>query len=383
MDAPTVGVEVEFLLVDPRTGAPTARNEAVAHTAGELGIDLQLELTRCQVETSTAVHSDIGALFGQLRDLRCGVARCAQANESRLLAVAIPPTVPHEFPVTDTPRYRRIAESFGMIAHEQGLCGCHVHVAVPDRETAVQVSNYLRPWLPMLLALTANSAIYRGSDTGYASWRSILWRRWPSAGPPPYFRTAADYDAMVTMMLSSGIVLDEKMVYWDARPSINYPTIEVRVSDVPATVGETVLLAALVRATVHTARRFLAEGNTAPAVPAEVLRAAYWKAARSGIGGDAVAPLDGRVLPARDLLDELLETVDPALEELGDRGFVSDALTALFARGNGAQRQVRAFGADHDVAAVIAELGEATLEGCAPEPANSGGGEHVPVEGRH
>jgi carboxylate-amine ligase len=105
--------------------------------------------------------------------------------------VALPPTVPHKFPVTDTPRFRRIAEEFGMLAHEQGLCGCHVHVGVPDREIAIQVGNFLHSWLPLFLALTANSAIYRSAETGFASWRNILWRRWPSAGPRSAGRSAS------------------------------------------------------------------------------------------------------------------------------------------------------------------------------------------------
>ena len=103
-----------------------------------------------------------------------------------------------------------------MIAHEQGICGCHVHVAVPSREAAIRVSNRLRPWLPLLLALTANSAVYRNTDTGYASWRSVLWARWPSA-PPPHFDSADEYDGMVAMLQHAGAMLDDGMVYWDVR----------------------------------------------------------------------------------------------------------------------------------------------------------------------
>ncbi|WP_406229371.1 glutamate--cysteine ligase [Nocardia sp. NBC_01009] len=363
-DSATFGVEEEFLLADPRTGAPVPKNVEVAQTAAELGFGLQLELTRCQVETSTAVHTSATELRDELRDLRRGTASCAEKNDARLLAVAIPPTVPQQFPITDTPRYRRMSADFGMLAHEQGLCGCHVHVGVPDREVALQVSNFLRPWLPLFLALTANSAIYRGTETGYASWRSILWRRWPSAGPPPYFGSVRDYDAMVAMMLSSGSIFDEKMVYWDVRPSMSFPTVEIRVSDVPATVEETALLATLVRATVLMARKSLAQGRNAPPVTAEVLRAAYWKAARSGIDGDSVDPVDGRVRPAVEQLAKLVEHVEPALEELGERELVADSITAVLARGNGAMRQLNAFRERDDVDDVVAELTEATLEGC-------------------
>ncbi|WP_028477795.1 glutamate--cysteine ligase [Nocardia sp. CNY236] len=360
----TVGVEEEFLLADPRTGAPLARNVEVARTAEHVGVDLQLELTRCQVEASTGVHTEIGTLQQQLRDLRRSVASCAEHNDGRLLAVGIPPTVPHEFPVTDTPRYRRIAQNFGLLAHEQGLSGCHVHIGVPDSETAIQVSNYLRPWLPQLLAMTANSAIYRGTETGFASWRSILWRRWPSAGPPPYFESADDYEGMVAMMLNSGSILDKQMVYWDVRPSVAFPTVEVRVSDIPATVEETALLAALVRAIVVMARKSLADGRLAPAVSAEVLRAAYWKAARSGLVGDGVDPHDGEVAPVPTLLSRLIDHAAPALEATGDRQFVDEAFARLLIRGNGACRQVAAFRARGEIGDVIAEVARATLEGC-------------------
>ncbi|WP_409348725.1 glutamate--cysteine ligase 2 [Nocardia fluminea] len=361
---PTVGVEEEFLLTDPESGAPAPKNTLVAETAKKAGIDLQLELTSCQVETSSAVHSDIGDLLAELRTARRRVAECAAEHGTRLLAVAVPPTVPQGYPVTDTPRYQRIAHSFGMIAHEQGLCGCHVHVAVPDRETAVLVSNHVRPRLPVLLALTANSAIYRGSETGYASWRSILWRRWPSAGPPPYFASLREYESIVAMMRSSGSILDNKMVYWDVRPSESFPTVEVRVSDVPATAEESALLAALIRGLVTTALDAIAEDIPAPMVPGEILRAAYWNAARSGLDGNGLDVVAGRVVPHQDLLAALVDDIAPALHRCGDHTFVTDAVEALGTRGNGARRQLAAMHRRREIADVISELADATLEGC-------------------
>ncbi|MBC7303928.1 MAG: glutamate--cysteine ligase [Nocardia sp.] len=361
---PTVGVEEEFLLTDPGSGAPAPKNTLVAATAKRAGIDLQLELTSCQVETRSAVHSDIGALLAELRTSRRRVAECAAEHDTRLLAVAVPPTVPEGYPVTDTPRYQRIAHSFGMIAHEQGLCGCHVHVAVPDREIAILVSNHVRPRLPVLLALTANSSIYRGSETGYASWRSILWRRWPSAGPPPYFTSLRDYESIVAMMRSSGSILDNKMVYWDIRPSETFPTVEIRVSDVPATATESALLAALIRGIVSTALDAIAQDVPALAVPGEVLRAAYWNAARFGLDGNGLDLVAGRVVPHQDLLAELVDDIAPALHRCGDYSFVADGVEALVERGNGARRQLAAMHRRCEIADVISELADATLDGC-------------------
>lgn len=356
-----MGVEEEFLLVDPRGGEPIARNKQVAAYAAAHGVDLQLELTSCQVETTTDVMDTSGALRTELTRLRRIASEAAAANGAQLLAAALPPTVPHKFPVTPTPRYRRIAHRFGMIAHEQGICGCHVHVAVPSRSHAIYVSNWLRPWLHVLLALTANSAIYRNTDSGYASFRSVLWSRWPSSGPPPHFESAAEYDATVDMLQRAGVVLDDGMIYWDVRPSANFPTVEVRVSDVPATAAETVLLATLIRAGVMTALRTRAEGRPAPLLADCAVRAAHWKAAHDGLEGDGIHLLGDRsAVPARELLDRYFETVRPALEVLGDAGMVRSELARIAAEGNGAMRQRRAWRCRGEIEDVISELAAAT-----------------------
>jgi carboxylate-amine ligase len=360
---PTVGVEEEFLLVDPATGEPIARNRRVAELAAAQGVDLQLELTSCQVETATEVASSTAELRAQLSRLRRTAGEAADAAGAQLLAVALPPTVPHEFPITDNPRYRRIAERFGMIAREQGICGCHVHVAVPTREAAVRVSNRLRPWLPLLLALTANSAIYRNADSGYASWRQVLWSRWPSAGPPPHFDSVDEYDATVQMMEHTGAMLDDGMVYWDVRPSANFPTIEVRVSDVPATVAETVLLAALTRGAVMTALEDERNRVGYPRVSPHALRASYWKAARDGLTGDAV-DLDAHApAPAVDLLRGFVDRIAPALHHVGDYELVRDELDRIAEQGNGAMRQRAAWQRREDVADVVDAASAATMEG--------------------
>ena len=361
---PTIGVEEEFLLVDPTSGEPVGLNTVVAERAAMHDVKLQLELTTCQVETTSAVHTHCAALREQLSRLRRVTAEAAEASGARMIAVALPPTVPHQYPITATPRYRRIAERFGMIAHEQGICGCHVHVAVPTRAAAIQVSNRLRGWLPLLLALTANSAIYRNTDTGYASWRSVLWARWPSAGPPPYFDSVHEYDAVVRMLRETGAVLDDGMIYWDVRPSANFPTIEVRVADVPATVSETVLLAAIIRACVMTALEDQRRGESISPLSPHALKAAYWKSAREGLDGSALDLYGLGSAPALTLLEALVDRIRPALDAVGDYDLVRTQLFRIAVQGNGAMRQRRAWRRRHEAADVIAEAAAATLADC-------------------
>jgi carboxylate-amine ligase len=352
---PTVGVEEEFVLVDPDTGAPHLGSTAVAAAGQALGIELQLELSQCQIEAATAVCTRIGDLRAKLHETRAVAAATAAQCGATLLAVAVPPFGPPPRSITDLPRYRRFAEHFGQLG-EQVICGCHVHVGVPDREVAVAVSNHLRPWLPALVALTANSPITADRDTGYASWRHVLWSRWPNAGPPPYFRSAEHYDTIVAEMLDHDVILDEAMLYWDVRLSAHLPTLEVRVADVPATVDETVLLATLVRGLVVTALRAIRHGHRPPAVDPHRLRAAYWRAARDGITGHGIDVASGCLVPAAEPILRLVDHIRPGLDILGDYPDAQTALTRIIQSGNGAARQRRTLqtGTLHDVLGMLA-----------------------------
>lgn len=372
MSGPTVGVEEEFLLVDPRAGQPVAKNEEVARYAADQDIELQLELSRCQVETNTRAVTTSSDLHQEITSLRRGAAEAAMKAGAVMLAVGLPPTVPDEFPITDTPRYRQIGERFGMVAHEQGICGCHVHVEVPDRDAAIAISNRLRWWLPSMLALTTNSAIYRSADSGYASWRNLLWGRWPSAGPPPHLESAAHYDEIVAMMLDAGVLLDDGMVYWDVRPSSKFPTVEIRVADVPSTASETVLLAVLIRASVMTALAELERNEQAPMIPDHVVKAAFWKAAKGGLTGSLIDTDNGYVVrPAPEVARNWVRRLLPALEQVGEKEWATSELDRLLREGNGAVRQQRAWNRRTDVADVVAGAAAATLDGC-ELPCNAG-----------
>lgn len=346
MKHPSIGVEEELLLVSA-TGDPLPRSQAVVDDLPDL--DVTLELTRAQIEINSPVCDSSAELHQHLTSMRNELAGAAHAEGARLLAVAAPPQGVAAQLVTKKPRYREMAERYGLLAREQGVCGCHVHVDVPDKEAAIRVSNHLRPWLPALLGLTANSSIYLGQDTGFASWRWVMWSRWPSAGPPPYLESPEHYDALVAMHLAAGTIMDEQMIYWDARPSCHLPTIEIRVSDVPLTVDESVLLATLGRALVMTA---LEDGGIGPKLETQILRAAYWLAARDGLTAGAIDVMTGDLLPAAEVLAKLVQYVGPALQELGDEELVADGIARALADGNGALRQQRTFREGGDVIAL-------------------------------
>ncbi len=241
----------------------------------------------------------------------------------------------------------------------QGVCGCHVHVGVPDEDTAILVSNAVRPWLPTLLALTVNSPVMDTEDTGYASWRAMIWSRWPVGGAPPHFESGAHYERLVQSLIDSGALLDKGMVYWDIRPSANHPTIEVRVADLPMTVREVAVFAELVRALAATAVANPPQDEPADPV---LLRAAAWRAARDGIDGQGVDVRTGALVPAHEQAAKLVAYTADALRDVGQLSTVEDHLEWLRVNGSAAARQRRALAEDNDPRTLVDRLVDWTLE---------------------
>lgn len=344
----SVGVEEEFLLVTPE-GQPHAVAPAVLRHAAdepssgdEPGGDLEKEFKQEQIETSTHPCTDLADLIEQIRSGRSRADELAGRAGARVAALATPPQAVESTVLPDKRAYAIRAE-FGQTARDQLTCGCHVHVEVADDEEGVRILDDLRPWTAILLALSGNSPSWQGTTTGYASYRSQVWGRWPTAGPTAPFGDAAGYRAVIDGLLRTGAILDEGMVYFDARLSSRYPTVEVRVADVCLDAGDAALQAALVRALADT-RATIEQPRT------ELLRAAGWRAARSGLSGDLVDPFTGTPVPAAEAVGTLVDHVRPALLANGDLEWVEHQVTTLLRRGNGAIQQLgwRAQGADDD-----------------------------------
>jgi carboxylate-amine ligase len=214
-----------------------------------------------------------------------------------------------------------------------------VHVSIPDAETGVQLLNHLRPWLPIFQAATANSPLFGGRDTGYASWRSMMWERWPTVGPTPYLESVDEYETLVADLESTGAMLDEGMLYWYARLSAHYPTVEIRMGDVMPTLDDSMLLAALARALVATLLHDVRDGVPAPAVPHPLLMAAHWRAAHDGLEGVAVDLATREPRPAWRLMRQLFDYVRPELERHGDLEIGAVLMGRLRSHGTGSARQ--------------------------------------------
>lgn len=364
----TVGVEEELFLVDPTSGVARSVATRILTQAGgapaephpeHLGGSIEHEVQQQMIETNTAPHADLAELADDIRDCRKRAIAAARDAGARVIATATSP-LPVAPRLFQDPRYVRLAEVFGITASEQLTCACHVHVAVESDEEGVAVIDRIRCWLPILIAMSANSPFWQGQDSRYASYRSQAMLRWPTAGPTEVFGSAEKYHATVDAMLSSGVMLDRGMVYFDARLSHHAPTVEVRVADVCPDATDAVLIAALCRGLVETAARSWRNGEAAPPVPAQMLRLAAWQAGRYGIGGQLLDPLALTPRPAADVIGALLEFVRPALAASGDEEFVERGIAALLARGNGADRQRAVYARTGRLADVVADLARVT-----------------------
>jgi carboxylate-amine ligase len=379
----TLGVEEELLVVDPggrpvplgpealevaaRRGQGETVEEHDRDEGGAEGAHLVPELKAQQLELGTRVCRTLEQVAAELRSWRDRADAAAIAAGARVAALASSP-VAVEPVQTPGERYERIHDTFGRIAAEQLTCGCHVHVSVDGDEEGVAVLNRIRIWLPVLTALTANSPFWMGTDTGYASYRSQSWGRWPSAGPNGVFADAADYHRLIDDVLATGTAVDTGMVYFDARLSANWPTVEVRVADVALRVEDAVAHAGLVRGLVETAARESRDGRPVPEVRPEILRLAAWRAGRSGLSGELVDPRTGRPAPAAEVVGAFLEHVRPALADAGDEQRVSDGVAELLRRGTGADLQRRVHEQTGDLAAVVRAAVEVTAGNPAPSP---------------
>ncbi|MFD8636902.1 YbdK family carboxylate-amine ligase [Streptomyces sp. NPDC059656] len=244
-------------------------------------------------------------------------------------------------PVTPSSRYLRMEGRARRLVDEQLINGMHVHVAVPDTGTRVAVLNRIRVWLPVLLAMSANSPVWDGQDTGFASWRTIVFGRWPVSGPPPHFDGSVDYERRLDALVASGVIADRGQVYWQARLSERYPTVEVRCLDVQLQPEDAVMLAGIVRALVATAMADEKAGLPVPHPAPELLQVGNWHAARHGLNSVLVDP-EGRPRSSGDVLCSLLQYVTPALEEAGDLRQVGSLVHRLLQEGTPADRQRRA-----------------------------------------
>lgn len=341
----TFGVEEELLIVDPVTGQPLALADALISgkpppdgTSEGDGSGLSHELKLEQIETQTRPCHSYDELLHQIRRGRAMADQAARKHGARVAAIATSPlaSTPH---TTPNPRYAQMLERFGLTAYEQLTCGFHVHTSVESPEEGVVVLDHIRDKLAVLTAISANSPYWRGQATGFDSYRTQAWNRWPTSGPSAVFGSLTSYRRMVKRLLETGVLLDEGMIYFDARLSRHHPTVEVRVADVCLRAEDAALIAVLVRALVETATREMFDGVEPASVPTALLRMASFQASNVGLRGDLLDFGEFRPEPAACVVWALVDYLSPVLSGQGELELVKAGLADILERGNGAHQQ--------------------------------------------
>jgi glutamate---cysteine ligase / carboxylate-amine ligase len=356
----TIGVEEEFQIIHPESRQLRQRAGGVLHRARQaVGDEVTNELFLSQIEIGTPVCAGLAEVRAELVRLRKAVVDAARRDGCRIGAAGTHPFSDwHDQTLTPKDRYAALLSDFQQLTREQIIFGCHVHVAIADKDEAIRVMNRVRPWLAPLLALSANSPFWMGLDTGYASYRSELFGRFPMAGLPMELASRAEYDALVDALVSTESIIDASRIYWDVRPSMRFDTLEFRVADVCQSVDEAVAVAGLCRGLAlacHDAPRLDAPEHR---IRPELLRVSKWRAARFGLEGDLIDPWGRKTVPASRMVEALLAFVRDALESVGEWDEVSTLVREIVRRGNGATRQRRAYqvaGKFEDVVDLILE----------------------------
>jgi carboxylate-amine ligase len=353
----SLGIEEEFQLVSAESYELVPRFDEIAAAAGDDRV--RPELMTSVLEAATGIAGSVGEAIDEVREIR-RLLRDAAGEHGALIASA----GTHPFSrwehqeITDSPRYQGVVEKLRWVAERVAIWGLHVHVGMPDPDTAVAVVTGLRTWVPELLAISANSPYWHGRDTGLASARSQIFETMPRSGLPPKLESFGEFEQLVERGVGAGFFRDYTYLWWDVRPHPNLGTIEVRACDAQTRIATVAGLAALVQALAATL-----VDRPASSQPRAMIAENKWRAARYGLDGTLVDLAHDTKRPAREAVRELLDLARPAARRLGCAAELEE-IEAACSRGDGADEQRRVYeDGEGSLLAVANWLADETVRG--------------------
>ncbi len=340
----TLGIEEEYQVINPETRELISHDQKLVSRGEALLPDrVKAELHESQVEVDTAICRDIHEADEQIKMLRRTV--CGMADE---LGFAIGAAGTHPFStwqtqrITANPRYDEIITELQDAARSNLIFGLHVHVGIPDRHVALQMVNSMRYFLPHLYALSSNSPFWEGRNTGFKSFRSRVFDKFPRTGIPDHFDSLAEYEGYIDLLVKTKCIDNAKKIWWDIRVHPIYPTIEVRVCDVTLRADETIAIAALVQALVAKLYKLRESNLSFNSYRRMLINENKWRAGRYGIHGKLIDFGKEAEVPCKDLILEMLDFVDDVSGGLNSQkqlAYVEQMLT----NGTGADRQLKVY----------------------------------------
>jgi glutamate---cysteine ligase / carboxylate-amine ligase len=363
-DAYTLGVEEEYMLLDGETFDLVQHIETVlaAVSGHELESRVGAELMQSVLEIATPVCRDVAEVQQELGKLRSYVTEVANGKGMRVGSAGTHPFSLFERQrITARDRYRNLVDQMQYIARRELIFGMHVHVAVDDPDKAIRVVNGLLPQLAPLLALSASSPFWRGEPTGLASSRQMVFAAFPRSGPPPRFRDYADYADVVGQLERTGCIADYTQIWWDIRLHPRLGTIEIRICDAVTRIEDAVAITAYCQALVKMLSERHDAGEEIPSYHRILTSENKWLAGRYGLEAPVMDLASGRRnrIPVAQLVRRTLKELEPHARDLGSERELG-GIGEILARGNGADRQLRIFNANHDIVEVVQEIAAAT-----------------------
>jgi glutamate---cysteine ligase / carboxylate-amine ligase len=354
----TIGVEEEFQIIDPeslelRSHVVQLISSAAARGVGDL---VKQEMHQSIVETGTKICENVSELSLEMHRTRNELVLAAESTGLRVAAAGTHPFSSWiDQVISPGERYQNIVEEMGQLARSLLIFGMHVHIAMPDKQTTIDMMNMVRYFLPHLLALSTSSPFWMGRNTGLKSFRTTVFRRFPRTGIPEVFESWSEYENFINLLVKLNCIDTGKKIWWDVRPHPAYGTLEFRMFDTATRVEEAVAIAALTQAIVVKLHRLYTHNQSWRIYRRALIEENKWRAARYGIEGKLIDFGREAEVPMRELMQELMELIDDVVDDLGSRSAV-EYIHTILNEGTSAERQLRVYQQTGDLRDVVRHL---------------------------
>jgi carboxylate-amine ligase len=351
----TIGIEEEYQTIDPETRDLRSHIQAEIIEKGRMLLAEQVkpEMHQSVVEIGTEVCQNIQQAKDEIRNIRRQIVNLARQNGLRIAAGGTHPFAEWaRQEIYPDPRYVTIVEDLKMVARANLIFGLHVHIGVEDHETAIQLMNGARYFLPHLLALSSNSPFWQGMESGLKSYRCKVFDKFPRTNIPDLYHSWSEYENYVGLLIKTGCIDDAKKIWWDIRPHPHYPTLEFRVCDMPMRLDESIAIAALCQAIIAKLYKIHEKNQSFRHYSRALIMENKWRAARYGLDGNLIDFGKQTEVPERDVVLEILEFVDDVVDDLGSREEIM-YVHRILEHGTGADRQLRVFRETGDLKQVV------------------------------
>lgn len=360
----TIGIEEEYQVISPDTRELTSHEQKIVEVANRHMEDqVKAEMHQAVVEVGTKICKDVNEARDEVRYLRKTISAIAHDLDLRIGAAGTHPfSAWQKQLLTPHPRYNEIINELQDTARSNLIFGLHVHVGIEDRSMALHIANSIRYFLPHLYAISTNSPFWEGRNTGFKSFRTKIFDKFPRTGIPDFFDSVAEYDDYINLLIKTRCIDNAKKIWWDIRVHPFYPTLEIRICDIPLNADDTIAIAALIQALVAKLYKLRESNLNFMIYRRHLINENKWRASRYGIDGKLIDFGKEQEVNTRVLISEIIDFVDDVLDDLGSREAISH-INKILESGTGADRQLKVFEETGSLEKVVDFIMEETVSG--------------------